>query len=75
MKKWADSNEEVFFSFPVDGKEICAACFLDSHELDKEAMDSMKEVPAHGVCDCCGERFDSDRAEEGNEEVVVLAFM
>lgn len=74
MKKWSN-DEDVFFNFPEGGQNRCAACFLENHHLDKAAMNLMEEAPSHSVCAFCGERFDSERAEAGNDEVAVLSMM
>jgi hypothetical protein len=73
MKKWSEGNEEFFMCFPVDGKNICAACHLEINA--NPDLSKFKEAKASDVCDNCGGRFDSDRAEEASEEISVLAFM
>jgi NMD protein affecting ribosome stability and mRNA decay len=73
MKKWADSNEEFFISFPVEGKNICAACYLEMNANPNLSV--LEDANGHDVCENCGERFDSKRAEEAHEEISIIAFM
>jgi len=66
-------EEKVWYSYPIKNRNVCAACYLENHE--GQPLSLFEEAPADGVCDCCGERFDSERAEEGNLDVLLLSFM